>query len=129
MHLSVDERSIIWPGRLQSKPEGFMIPTHLKVLTIKEKPFVYTRQLNNDQESCALDEIPCPYFNSSQDGNQRETFKHFTHLYRSRTREFLLQRFLYGFTQRTVEEDQLHVQFSVIPGRSIRKLHHQKQFK
>lgn len=68
MTLSVDEKNIMWPGRLNIKPEGFMIPTHLKVLTIEEKPFVYTRKLN-DQEECLPDEeIPCPHFNSTQDG-------------------------------------------------------------
>lgn len=70
MHLHVDEKNILWPGRLRLKPEGFMIPTHLKVLTIEEKPFVYTRKLHDDQELCAADEIPCPYFNSTDDGNK-----------------------------------------------------------
>lgn len=68
MQLTVNEQNIIWPGRLQIKPEGFMIPTHLKVLTIEEKPFVYTRKLNDDQESCTPEEIPCPHFNTTQDG-------------------------------------------------------------
>ncbi|XP_017775694.1 PREDICTED: glutamate [NMDA] receptor subunit 1 isoform X2 [Nicrophorus vespilloides] len=66
MGLSVDEKSIVWPGRLQTKPEGFMIPTHLKVLTIEEKPFVYTRKLG-ELEECLPDEIPCPLFNATQD--------------------------------------------------------------
>ncbi|XP_017752386.1 PREDICTED: glutamate [NMDA] receptor subunit 1 isoform X1 [Eufriesea mexicana] len=62
MTLSVNESSIIWPGRLQNKPEGFMIPTHLKVLTIEEKPFVYVREIAFS-ESCLPEEIPCPHFN------------------------------------------------------------------
>lgn len=65
MHLNVDEKSIIWPGRQNIKPEGFMIPTHLKVLTIEEKPFVYVRKLDNSQEICAEEEIPCPHFNTT----------------------------------------------------------------
>lgn len=69
MQLNINEKSIIWPGRLQIKPEGFMIPTHLKVLTIEEKPFVYARKLNDDQENCTPEEIPCPHFNFTQDGN------------------------------------------------------------
>ncbi|XP_011300485.1 glutamate [NMDA] receptor subunit 1 isoform X1 [Fopius arisanus] len=64
MRLSVNETSITWPGRLKSKPEGFMIPTHLKVLTIEEKPFVYVRA--TDSTDCLLDEIPCPHFNTSE---------------------------------------------------------------
>lgn len=68
MHLTVDEGAIIWPGRLHTKPEGFMIPTHLKVLTIEEKPFVYVRKLREETENCKGDEIPCPLFNETEDG-------------------------------------------------------------
>ncbi|KAK0183412.1 hypothetical protein PV327_001458 [Microctonus hyperodae] len=64
MRLSVNETTITWPGRLVTKPEGFMIPTHLKVLTIEEKPFVYVR--STDSEECGQDEIPCPHFNTSE---------------------------------------------------------------
>lgn len=46
MHLEINEDAIIWPGGLTQKPTGLMIPTHLKVITIFEKPFVYTRKLN-----------------------------------------------------------------------------------
>ena len=63
MRLALNESRIMWPGRLQTKPEGFMIPTHLKVLTIEEKPFVYVRKA--DAESCLQDEIPCPHFNAT----------------------------------------------------------------
>ncbi|KAI4460982.1 ionotropic glutamate receptor [Holotrichia oblita] len=73
MQLNINEKSIIWPGRLQIKPEGFMIPTHLKVLTIEEKPFVYARKLNDDQENCTPEEIPCPHFNFTQDGKKEWT--------------------------------------------------------
>lgn len=31
MRLELKEHEIIWMGRSPSKPEGFMIPTHLKV--------------------------------------------------------------------------------------------------
>lgn len=70
MHLTVEEKRILWPGRQLVKPEGFMIPTHLKVLTIEEKPFVYTRKLNDDQENCLPDEILCPHFNATDDGKE-----------------------------------------------------------
>ncbi|XP_060528776.1 glutamate [NMDA] receptor subunit 1 isoform X2 [Cylas formicarius] len=66
MHLTVDEKSIIWPGRQLVKPEGFMIPTHLKVLTIEEKPFVYVRKIEGPG-TCTEDEIPCPHFNETHD--------------------------------------------------------------
>ncbi|KOX68537.1 Glutamate [NMDA] receptor subunit 1 [Melipona quadrifasciata] len=65
MTLSVNESSIIWPGRLQTKPEGFMIPTHLKVLTIEEKPFVYVREVAFG-EFCLPEEISCPHFNITE---------------------------------------------------------------
>lgn len=68
MHLFVEEKRIIWPGGMRKKPEGFMIPTHLKVLTIEEKPFVYTRKLLEITEMCGADEILCPHFNATDDG-------------------------------------------------------------
>jgi glutamate receptor ionotropic, NMDA 1 len=68
MRLKLNESQILWMGKSRSKPEGFMIPTHLKVLTIEEKPFVYARKINPDEgEDCTEMEIPCPHFNSSND--------------------------------------------------------------
>ncbi|KAH9638394.1 hypothetical protein HF086_004196 [Spodoptera exigua] len=66
MRLELKEQEIIWMGRSTSKPEGFMIPTHLKVLTIEEKPFVYTRRIDDGSE-CTPEEIPCPHYNASED--------------------------------------------------------------
>lgn len=40
-----------------------MIPTHLKVLTIEEKPFVYVRELPDNEVKCLPEEIACPHFN------------------------------------------------------------------
>lgn len=69
MRLKINESRIVWPGRPKSKPEGLEIPKHIKVLTIEEKPFVYTRELDDyENELCNVDEIPCPHFNSSKDG-------------------------------------------------------------
>ncbi|XP_015598451.1 glutamate [NMDA] receptor subunit 1 isoform X2 [Cephus cinctus] len=70
MRLRLEENNITWPGGLRTKPEGFMIPTHLKVLTIEEKPFVYVRE-PLDNEWCQPDEIPCPHFNTTQYENTR----------------------------------------------------------
>ncbi|XP_054271641.1 glutamate [NMDA] receptor subunit 1 [Macrosteles quadrilineatus] len=68
MRLKINESRIIWPGRPKSKPEGLEIPKHIKVLTIEEKPFVYTRELEDyEGENCNPDEIPCPHFNSSRE--------------------------------------------------------------
>ncbi|KAL1455221.1 hypothetical protein WDU94_009332 [Cyamophila willieti] len=73
MKMKVNESNIVWPGNSKSKPEGFMIPTHLKVLTIDEKPFVYVRPLNNEGETCKEDEIPCPHFNNSDSMDGSDT--------------------------------------------------------
>lgn len=70
MRLKINDSEIVWPGRQSKKPEGIMIPTHLKVLTIEEKPFVYVRRLTEDEKYCEEDEIPCPYYNST-DGKGR----------------------------------------------------------
>lgn len=42
-----------------------MIPTHLKVLTIEEKPFVYVRELADGEIKCMAEEIACPHFNTT----------------------------------------------------------------
>lgn len=68
MRLKINDSEIVWPGKMKKKPEGFFIPTHLKVLTIEEKPFVYVRKLADDEIDCEEDEIPCPHFNVT-DGN------------------------------------------------------------
>ena len=72
MKLSMDEDKIIWPGGLSKKPTGLMIPTHLKVLTIADKPFVYHRKIDNG-EMCdaSKGEILCPHYNTEPTGVQR----------------------------------------------------------
>ncbi len=66
MMLDLEEDRIVWPGGLRKKPTGLMIPTHLNVLTILEKPFVYARPRNRG-ESCDLEsgEIDCPIYDTS----------------------------------------------------------------
>lgn len=68
MRLRINDSQILWPGKQKKKPEGIIIPTHLKVLTIEEKPFVYVRKIAGDDASvqCEADEIPCPLFNSTE---------------------------------------------------------------
>ena len=65
MRLRINDSLILWPGEQVKKPEGIIIPTHLKVLTIEEKPFVYVRRLTDEDLNCDIDEIPCPHFNAS----------------------------------------------------------------
>lgn len=98
MRLELKENEIIWMGRSSSKPEGFMIPTHLKViiiigkfsnryillliftcimliilhfkvLTIEEKPFVYARRVSEEIE-CTTDEVLCPHYNASEEAGK-----------------------------------------------------------
>lgn len=63
MRLLLNDSSVTWPGNIKSKPEGFLIPTHLKVLTIEEKPFVYVRK--TIESGCNVDEILCLDHDSS----------------------------------------------------------------
>lgn len=65
MRLRINDSLILWPGKQKKMPEGIIIPTHLKVLTVEEKPFVYVRQLPDDAMHCEDDEIRCPLFNNS----------------------------------------------------------------
>ncbi|XP_062121525.1 glutamate [NMDA] receptor subunit 1 [Drosophila sulfurigaster albostrigata] len=65
MRMRINDSEIIWGGKQKRKPEGIMIPTHLKVLTIEEKPFVYVRRMGDDEFRCEPDERPCPLFNAS----------------------------------------------------------------
>lgn len=80
MRLKINDSEIIWPGRIKKKPEGFFIPTHLKVLTIEEKPFVYVRKLTEEEIECEEDEIPCPHFNVTNGNGEKslnnQKFRH-----------------------------------------------------
>ncbi|KAF2361090.1 Receptor ligand binding region [Trinorchestia longiramus] len=67
MTLDVDVNSIVWPGNTTIKPQGYMIPTKLKVLTIHEKPFVITKQINSPAECMGDGNVPCPWFNTTGD--------------------------------------------------------------
>jgi ionotropic glutamate receptor NMDA 1 len=75
MKLHLNEENIVWPGGMTQKPTGLMIPTHLKVLTILEKPFVYARQIERSQACDPLQgEIRCPLYNTKQSVNTGQYF-------------------------------------------------------
>jgi len=96
MQLSVDDKIIVWPGRKSEKPEGFMIPTHLKVLTIEEKPFVYVRKLEGPG-TCEADEIPCPHYNETHAGRSiHKLYTSFLLHSGDSYSKILLQRLLHG---------------------------------
>lgn len=59
MQLSLQVASIVWPGKENNKPLGYFVPTHLKVVTIEEKPFVWVQPPLEDG-SCPEDTTPCP---------------------------------------------------------------------
>lgn len=65
MRLNINDSQILWPGKLKRKPEGIIIPTHLKVLTIVETPFIYLRRIGADDQCDPNEEIPCPLFNAT----------------------------------------------------------------
>ena len=70
MKLVVNDSIITWPGKMKTKPEGFLIPTHLKVLTVEEKPFVYVRKTTDNK--CKSDEVFCPNYevSTNNEGNK-----------------------------------------------------------
>nr|CAG4646802.1 EOG090X00ST [Megafenestra aurita] len=72
LKLNVNDSEITWPGGTRQKPEGVIIPTFLKVMTIVEQPFVYARRVN-ESDSCHLadGEVACPWFNNTADTTDR----------------------------------------------------------
>lgn len=70
LKLNVNDSEIVWPGGLRQKPEGFIIPTFLKVMTIVEQPFVYARRINDPSvEACNDGEVACPWFNNTAESS------------------------------------------------------------
>ncbi|XP_045620957.1 glutamate [NMDA] receptor subunit 1 isoform X3 [Procambarus clarkii] len=69
MTLEINENAIVWPGNTTIKPQGYMIPTRLKVLTIEEKPFVTTQKIESKAECLGGGRVLCPWYNSSGEGS------------------------------------------------------------
>ncbi|XP_067123537.1 glutamate [NMDA] receptor subunit 1-like isoform X1 [Centruroides vittatus] len=69
MDLQLNSNIIVWPGNLTVKPLGYIVPTHLKVVTIEEKPFVWTRPIPYEGE-CGENEILCPKHNTTNGETQ-----------------------------------------------------------
>lgn len=61
MQMWLNPSNVIWPGYPAIKPIGYVIPTHLKIATIEEEPYVFAR-LPRQDGSCDYDQIPCPRF-------------------------------------------------------------------
>ena len=72
LKLNISDNEITWPGNVPQKPEGLIIPTFLKVMTIDEHPFVYARRVQDENEcSSILEEEPCPWFNNTGSGIEK----------------------------------------------------------
>lgn len=65
MNLSLNLSSIVWPGSSRAQPRGYSMPTHLRVMTIQETPFVYAEPVTDTQMCLAEDEVLCPFTNTS----------------------------------------------------------------
>ncbi|EEC15663.1 glutamate receptor, putative, partial [Ixodes scapularis] len=64
MELDLELDRVVWPGNRTETPLGYVIPKHLKVATIAERPFVWVRPVP-DESDCLPSEIFCPWTNSS----------------------------------------------------------------
>ncbi|CAN7993341.1 unnamed protein product [Ixodes pacificus] len=64
MELDLELDRVVWPGNRTETPLGYVIPKHLKVATIAERPFVWVRPVA-DESDCLPSEIFCPWTNSS----------------------------------------------------------------
>ncbi|KAH9380360.1 hypothetical protein HPB48_014527 [Haemaphysalis longicornis] len=66
MELELELEKVVWPGRQTETPLGYVIPKHLRVATIAERPFVWVRPVA-DESQCLPSEILCPWTNITDD--------------------------------------------------------------
>ncbi|XP_038074053.1 glutamate receptor ionotropic, NMDA 1-like [Patiria miniata] len=57
--LTTNHVSVIWPGGTREKPEGYELQTHLRVVIMKDSPFVYVDEQDPMTKKCLNDTIPC----------------------------------------------------------------------
>lgn len=60
MAMRVNKSSIKWAGGTSKAPPGYFLPKHLKVLTIRETPFVYAEALEGKKQCQHEDQVLCP---------------------------------------------------------------------
>ncbi|XP_045112784.1 glutamate [NMDA] receptor subunit 1-like isoform X2 [Portunus trituberculatus] len=60
MVMQLNKSSIRWAGGLTEAPPGYFLPKHLKVLTIRETPFVYAEAVKDEAQCSLQDEVFCP---------------------------------------------------------------------
>ena len=49
MQLWLNEISVVWPGGITERPVGYVLPEQMRVVTLQEKPFVWTRPVHDWQ--------------------------------------------------------------------------------
>lgn len=63
MQLLLDDHSIQWPGHETVKPLGYLRPSHLTVVTLKEEPFIFAKPVSSTDQ-CVDESIPCAKYDS-----------------------------------------------------------------
>lgn len=58
MHLTLNINEIIWPGYQTTQPLGYVRPSHLRIVTIEEEPFIFFHPVSKAEE-CVGDTVPC----------------------------------------------------------------------
>ncbi|CAG2178659.1 unnamed protein product, partial [Oppiella nova] len=64
MELHLNEDQIVWPDNERTKPLGYIIPKHLRVFTLAEKPFVWVKPTIRDS-ICKTGQKLCPKYNTT----------------------------------------------------------------
>lgn len=64
--VNISLSKIEWLGEAKEKPKGIRIATHLRVVTIKEIPFVYVENVTAVECKKRVQRVPCPRNNSGE---------------------------------------------------------------
>ncbi|KAK3577393.1 hypothetical protein CHS0354_032241 [Potamilus streckersoni] len=71
--LQFGTKPIVWPSLSKEKPKGIKISTHLQIVTIEAKPFVYTKKAETEQK-CRNDTLEIPCIFTDQKTGEKTTF-------------------------------------------------------
>ncbi|XP_033629311.1 glutamate receptor ionotropic, NMDA 1-like isoform X1 [Asterias rubens] len=64
--LATNQNTPVWPGGIRDRPEGYELPTHLRVVTLRNPPFVYINDSDPVTKKCVgNDSVPCLAANGS----------------------------------------------------------------
>ncbi|KAK7084640.1 Glutamate receptor ionotropic, NMDA 1 [Halocaridina rubra] len=70
MQLFINLSEITWPGKRKEVPQGYILPTHFRVMTLHERPFVYAEPIASPEDCGPTNEALCPLFNTSTNETQ-----------------------------------------------------------